>query len=257
MKIKLVDTHAHLYVKEFASDIGIILERAQANGVEKIYLPAIDSTEHSNLLHLAERFPEICLPMMGLHPCSVKENYKGELVIVEKLLGEHRFYAVGEIGLDYYWDKTYIAEQKTAFSRQIEMAVSAKLPIAIHSRQSTSDCIEIVKQYQDGNLKGVFHCFSGTEAEARQIVDLGFYLGIGGVITYKNAGLAEILVNIPVENLVLETDSPYLSPVPYRGKRNESSYLGHILDKLSAVKGMDKSGMAAITTQNAEKLFGR
>ncbi len=193
--------------------------------------------------------------MMGLHPCSVKENYKQELGLVQQWLSERKFAAVGEIGLDYYWDKTFTDQQIDAFEQQIDWAKEYRLPIVIHSRDAMQDCIDIVRKKQDGHLKGVFHCFSGTGKEAREIIDLGFYLGIGGVITYKKAGLAELLEKIELSALVLETDAPYLTPAPFRGKRNESSYLKYIAAKLAEVKRTSIEEVARVTTENARKIF--
>jgi TatD DNase family protein len=253
----LVDTHSHLYVDVFKDDIQQVMDRATKEGVTKVYLPAIDSEELENLLALEALFPGKCLAMMGLHPCSVKADVQKELALVEEWLGKRKFAAVGEIGLDYYWDKTHVEQQKTAFHQQIEWALHYNLPIVIHSRQSTQDCIDIVKQHQKGQLRGIFHCFGDDEATARQIIELGFYLGIGGVLTYKNSGLAQTLSNISLDHLVLETDSPYLTPVPFRGKRNESSYIKYIAAKLAEVKRVSMEEVARVTTGNAEIVFGK
>lgn len=254
--IQLIDTHSHLYIKDFSDDIQQVMDRVAQEGVQKVYLPAIDSGELENLLMLEQRFPEKCMAMMGLHPCSVGETVEKELKLVEEWLGKRKFAAVGEIGLDYYWDKTHIDRQKSAFHQQIEWALHFDLPIVIHSRNATQDCIDIVQQHQKGKLKGIFHCFGDNEAMAKQIIDLGFYLGIGGVITYKNSGLAQTLLNISLDHVVLETDSPYLSPVPFRGKRNESSYLKYIAAKLAEVKGVSLEEVASVTTRNAKEVFG-
>ena len=256
MEVQLIDTHCHLYVEAFLEDIDPVIERASAEGVERMLLPAIDSSELNNLLNLEKAWPGKCIAMMGLHPCSVKENYKEELALVGEWLTRRPFVAVGEIGLDYYWDKTFVQEQQEAFHQQIEWALVFDKPIVIHSRDSVNDCINIVKQHQSGLLKGVFHCFSGDLSVAEKIIDLGFYMGIGGVLTYKNAGLAEVVKNIPLEHVVLETDAPYLTPVPFRGKRNESSYLKYIAAKLAEVKNVSVEEVAAITTANAQKIFG-
>lgn len=253
--IQLVDTHSHLYVDLFKDDIQQVIERAVLEGVQKIYLPAIDSQELENLLMLEQRFPAHCVAMMGLHPCSVGNNVETELDLVKEWLGKRKFAAVGEIGLDYYWDKTFVDQQKSAFHQQIEWALHYDLPIVIHSRDSTQDCIDIVSQHQKGKLKGIFHCFGDDEVIAKQIIDLGFYLGIGGVLTYKNSGLAQTLLNISLDHLVLETDSPYLSPVPFRGKRNESSYIKYIAAKLAEVKGVSLEEVARVTTRNSESVF--
>lgn len=251
----LIDTHCHLYVEEFRNDIAEVLEKARAAGVRRFYLPAIDSSEHEAMLSLEAAFPGECLSMMGLHPCYVKENYEEELRLVEDWLAKRKFAAVGEIGLDFYWDRTFEVQQYEVFRRQIELAKHYSLPIAIHSRNSTQECINEVKAAQDGNLRGVFHCFSGSYELAREVVKTGFYLGIGGVVTYKNAGLPAVLEKLGLENIVLETDAPYLTPVPFRGKRNESSYLVYVVEKLAEIYKVSPEEVAAITTANAEKLF--
>lgn len=257
MSIQLIDTHTHLYVAEFSADITDVIQRAENEGVTSFYLPAIDSEVISDLLALEERFPGKCIAMMGLHPCSVKQHYLDELKLVEDWLARRSFAAVGEIGLDYYWDKTFVPEQVQAFHRQIEWALHYKIPIVIHSRDSLPDCIAIVKEHQKGALTGIFHCFTGSYEQAMEIIDTGLYLGIGGVLTYKNSGLGEVVKNIPMERLVLETDAPYLTPVPFRGKRNESSYLKYIAAKLAEIKGVSVEAVAQITTANAQKVFGR
>ncbi len=256
MKMQLIDTHCHLYVKTFRSDIAQVIERAENEGIYRFYLPAIDSEEIPALLELESNYPGKCIAMMGLHPCSVKDNYREELDIVKDWLAKRSCAAVGEIGLDYYWDKTQIAQQKQAFHEQIDWALQYKLPIVIHSRESMDDCIGIVQEHQRGELHGIFHCFTGDLASARKIIDTGFYLGIGGVLTYKNSGLAEVLKEISLEHMVLETDAPYLTPVPFRGKRNESSYIKYIAEKLAEVKGVPIEKVAEITTANAQKIFG-
>ncbi len=233
-----------------------MLERAEKEGVKKILLPAIDSESHAALAELAAQFPGICQPMMGLHPCYVKDNYKDELRIARAYLEKGGFVAVGEIGLDFYWDKTFIEQQYLAFEEQIRWALEFDLPIAIHSRNSTDECIEVVRRNQHGKLKGVFHCFSGNAEQAKQIMDLGFYLGIGGVVTFKNGGLDKVFETIGLDRVVLETDAPYLAPVPFRGKRNEPAYLKYVVEKLATMKGKTIEEVAAITEQNANKLFG-
>lgn len=254
--MQLIDTHCHLYLSAFSEDIRSVIERAAAAGVEQLLLPAIDSSELNNLLDLEKQWPQKCFAMMGLHPCSVKENYREELALVKDWLSRRPFIAIGEIGLDYYWDKTFIREQQEVFNQQIEWALQYGKPIVIHSRNSIVDCIDIVKQHQRGNLQGIFHCFSDDFSSAEKIMDLGFFMGIGGVITYKNSGLAEVVKNIPLEYLVLETDAPYLTPVPFRGKRNESSYLKYIAARLAEVKNVPVEEVAAVTTANAQKIFG-
>ena len=254
--MNIIDTHTHLYLEEFKNDITDVIKRAKEIGVQKFYLPNIDSTSINDMLLLEKQFPDACIPMMGLHPCSVNEQYKSELKLVEDWLAKRSFAAVGEIGLDYYWDQTFIKEQKEAYSLQIEWALQYNLPIVIHSRNSLQDCIDIVKKHQNGKLKGIFHCFGGTIDEAKQIIDLGFLMGIGGVVTYKNAGLAELLKHISILYLVLETDAPYLTPVPFRGKKNEPAYLIHVIEKIAEAKGISVDEVITATTANAQKLFG-
>ncbi len=259
--MSLIDTHCHLYLKEFENELSELIARAQQNGVEKIFLPAIDSETHKRLLALSQlpitnhQSPISILPMMGLHPCSVKENFDEELKIVEQYLNSGtKFYAIGEIGLDYHWDLSFKEQQLIAFEKQIEMAIERKLPIVIHSRKSTQDCIDVVKKFES-SVRGIFHCFGGTVEEAKQIIDLGFYLGIGGVVTYKNSGLKEVLQQLSLENIVLETDAPYLTPVPYRGKRNEPSYLKLVGESLANVFGTSTAEVAEITSANARSVF--
>ena len=252
----LIDTHCHLYSKEFAADIEEVLQRAIAEGVEKFFLPAIDSTATEAMLNLETRFPGKCMAMMGLHPCYVKDNYKDELAQVEEWLDKRKFAAVGEIGLDYYWDKTHVKEQEEAFRFQIEWSIKYDLPIVIHTRNAMQETINIVKEYVPKGVKGIFHCFGGSNENAKEIINAGFYLGIGGVVTYPKTGLGEVLRHIELEHLVLETDAPYLTPVPFRGKRNESSYLKYVVEKIAELKNVPVEEVAAITTANAEKIFG-
>jgi TatD DNase family protein len=252
----IIDTHCHLYLHEFKNDIADVIKRAEAEGINKFYLPAIDSSEIENIFLLEEKFPGKCFAMMGLHPCSVKENYMQELAIVKDWLNKKKFAAVGEIGLDFFWDKTFIAQQYQAFRTQIELSLQYDLPIVIHSRNAMQETIEIVKEFTSKGVRGIFHCFGGTVENAKEIIDTGFYLGIGGVLTYKKSGLAEVLDEIDLKYIVLETDSPYLTPVPFRGKRNESSYLKYIIEKLALIKNVSVEEVAEITTANAEKIFG-
>ena len=253
--MKLIDTHSHIYLSEFAEDRSEIFERAEKEGVRKVLLPAIDSSTHGDMIGLETANEESCAAMMGVHPCSVKENFEDELKIARDYLEKRSFIAVGEIGLDFYWDKTFTKEQYAAFHQQIEWALEFDLPIVIHSRNSTDECISVVKEHQKGNLKGVFHCFSGDTDQAKKIIDLGFYMGIGGVVTFKNAGLDKVMENINLEHIVLETDAPYLAPVPFRGKRNEPSYLKYVVEKLAVIKNVSIDRIAEITTANAGKLF--
>ena len=256
MRIQLVDTHCHLYGKAFDSDRNEMMKRAIDAGVERFYLPAIDSETFSDVLQLETEYPGKCFAMAGLHPVSVGASFRDELKLVEDWLAKRAFVAVGEIGLDYYWDKTFIKEQQEAFHQQIEWALHYKIPIVIHSRDSMDECIRIVQEHQQGNLRGIFHCFTGNPDQARAIIDTGFYLGIGGVLTYKNSGLPAALENIPLEHMVLETDAPYLTPVPFRGKRNESSYLTYVADALASIKKVSAEEVGRITSVNAQKIFG-
>ena len=251
----LIDTHTHLYDERLINDEGQI-QRAIDAGVTRMYMPNCDSNTIAGMLQLADKWEANCMPMMGLHPCYVKEHYKEELAIVAEWLGKRKFYAVGEIGLDYYWDLTFKAQQIEALETQIDMALKYELPIVIHSRESTADCIDIVRKKQNGKLKGIFHCFGGSMEEAKQIVELGLYLGIGGVVTYKNTNLPEILAEIGLDYVVLETDAPYLAPVPYRGKRNESSYIPVIAQKIADIKNIALAEVASVTTRNARAVFG-
>ncbi len=255
-RMTLIDTHCHMYLPDFEADISEVVQRARESGVEKCYLPAVDSHTMDQLLGLESRFPGFFVAMAGLHPCSVQENYLQELELVKSLLARRTFAAVGEIGLDYYWDRSFDTQQMEAFETQIGWAMQYDLPIVIHSRNSIDECIEVVARHQSGSLKGIFHCFSGSLEQARKIIGLGFYLGIGGVLTYKKSTLPDVLQHISMDHLVLETDAPYLPPVPFRGKRNESSFLTFILEKLAHIKGVSAGEAAGMTTSNAKKIFG-
>lgn len=252
----LIDTHCHLYSKEFGTESQEIINRAKTVGIEKFYLPAIDSEVIDAMLSLEAANPGVCYAMMGLHPCSVNDRVTVELNLVKEWLDKRPFVAVGEIGLDFYWDKTYAEQQKMAFVLQMEWALEKNLPIVIHTRNAMQETIDMVKPFAAKGLKGIFHCFSGSYESAKQIVAMDFMLGIGGVLTYKNAGLPEALDKIGLEHMVLETDAPYLSPVPYRGKRNESSYMIEVAKKLAEVKKVTLEEIATITTANAQKIFG-
>ena len=252
----MIDTHSHLYAEEFIDDIDAVVERSKAAGVKKVFLPAIDGTTHQSMINLAKKYPGYCIPMMGLHPCYVDLNYEKELDLVESWLGQEQFAAIGEIGLDYYHSTEFKEQQIDAFSKQIKLALKYNLPIVIHTRSSMDDCIKMVEQEGGGQLKGIFHCFGGDERQANKIIELGFMLGIGGVVTYKNAGLARVLENISLEHLVLETDAPYLTPVPFRGKRNETSYIRYVAEKLAEIKSVIVDEVENITTANAKKIFG-
>jgi TatD DNase family protein len=252
----MIDTHAHIYADEFDDDIASVVSRAKVAGIKRILMPAIDTETHARMLKLENDLSGYCLSMMGLHPCSVKANYLDELKVIEQYFNERKFIAVGETGLDFYWDLSFKEQQYEAFHQQAEWALHYNLPLVIHSRNSTNECIEVVQQHQKGGLKGVFHCFSGTAEQARKIVDLGFYLGIGGVLTFKNAGLDKAIADIDLKHIVLETDAPYLAPVPFRGKRNECGYILYVAEKLAELKGVTVNEIESNTTDNAQKLFG-
>ena len=251
------DTHAHLYLEEFDADRDAAIDRAVVSGVTKILLPNIDSSSVHPMLNLSSVHPSICHPMMGLHPTSVKHNWQEELDIIGEYLDapEYCFCAVGEIGIDLYWDKTYMEQQKEAFSRQLDLAVRHNLPVAVHTRNSFDLAADIIESKENSRLRGVFHCFGGNIAQAKRAVSLGFMLGIGGVITYKNSGLQQVVATIGTEHLLLETDAPFLPPVPHRGERNESSYIPLIAAKIAEIKGVDLETIARITTENAIPLF--
>jgi TatD DNase family protein len=233
-----------------------MIERAQHIGIQEFYLPGIDSEAIDGMLNLEKQYPNICFPMMGLHPCYVKDNYLQELNIVENWLKQRKFVAIGEIGLDFYWDKTFATQQQEAFEQQMQWALDYRLPIVIHTREAMQATIDAVKPFAKKGLKGIFHCFSGSYESAKEIIGMNFLLGIGGVVTYKNAGLSEVVGKLDLKHVVLETDAPYLSPVPFRGKRNESSYLEFVLKKIAEVKQITIEEVATITTQNAKELFG-
>ena len=253
--MKLIDTHTHFYLKEFEEDFEQALQRARDAGITKFYMPGIDSTVIDDMLKLEKLYPHEFFPMIGLHPCSVKEDYLKELKIVEDYLSQRKFVALGEIGLDFYWDTAFIKEQYNVFNKQMELALSYRLPIVIHTRNAMQQTIEAVKPFAAEGLSGIFHCFGDSNEMAKQIINMGFYLGIGGVLTYKKANLPEALKDIDLKHIVLETDAPYLSPVPFRGKRNESSYLLNIAEKLAEAKGVPIEEVARITSENAEKIF--
>ncbi len=253
--MKIVDTHTHLYLEEFDTDRNGVVKEAINNGVNTMLLPNIDRTTIEAMEILSKSFPENCFPMMGLHPTSVKNDYEKELTLIEQKLEDGQYIAVGEIGIDLYWDKTFHEQQKDAFRRQLRMAKKHHLPVTIHTRDSFQDVYPIVKAELDDDLKGVFHCFLGTVDEAKKIMDLGFLMGVGGVITFKNAKIGEVIKDVPDRYLIFETDAPYLTPVPFRGKRNQSAYIPYILEKTASLKKMPPETLADITTENAVKLF--
>ena len=256
--MQFIDTHSHLYSSQFDEDRTQAINDAISAGVSTILLPNISSEYTKGMLEVCGEFPENCFPMMGLHPCDVNEdNIEGELIHVEHELAKGKYIAVGEIGLDLYWDKTKLEIQKKAFIHQIELAKKYKLPIAIHVRDSFAEAIEIIEKLNDENLRGVFHCFTGSVEDAQRVINVGgFYLGIGGVLTFKNSGLDKTIAAIELQHLILETDAPYLAPTPFRGKRNESKYILNIAEKLAEVHQIDIEDVARITTINAKKLFG-
>ncbi len=254
--MKFVDTHTHLFLEHFNDDIDDVIKRAIEKGADKFFLPNIDSTSINDVLALTKKYPENCFPIVGLHPTSVKENFEKELELVEQLLEKEKFYGIGETGIDLYWDKNFIKEQEEAFSFQIGLAKKNKLPIIIHVRDSFDEVFKVVDKHNTDNLTGIFHCFSGDYKQAQKIMDYGgFKLGIGGVVTFKNSKLAETVSKISLENLVLETDSPYLAPTPFRGKRNESSYLKYIDEKIADLHQVTLEEVAKTTTQNAFDIF--
>ena len=253
--MQLVDTHTHLYLDQFNNDLELVMQRAFEIGVEKFIFPAIDSSYSKKMLDIKNKYPDNIFLMSGLHPVYVKENYKEELEKVSLSLKNHKFIAIGEIGIDLYWDKTFLKQQQDAFEYQIRLAIANDLPIVIHSRESFDEIFEILDNENCEKLRGVFHCFTGSLNQAKRAIDLGFKLGIGGVVTFKNGGLDKFIDQINLEHIVLETDSPYLAPVPFRGKRNESYYIKYVLNKLSEIYNISETKIAEITNQNSIDLF--
>ncbi len=252
----ITDTHTHLYSKDFEEDRNEMIQRAIDAGVSRFFIPAIDSTFTQAMYDLEKAYPENIFLMMGLHPTHVKDNYLDELQHVEEELAKRKFYAVGEIGIDLYWDKTHLQEQKNAFRKQIQLAKQYKLPIVIHCRDAFDEVFEVLEEEKADDLFGIFHCFSGTYEQALQAISYNMKLGIGGVVTFKNGKIDQFLNQIELKHIVLETDSPYLAPVPYRGKRNESSYLVNVVDKLAAIYSLSPQEIARITTENSKSVFG-
>lgn len=252
----MIDTHTHLYSEEFDGDRSEMIQRALDKGISKFFLPAIDSEYHENMLTLESEYPGKIFAMMGLHPTYVKpEGWENELQIVENYLKQRKFSAVGEIGIDLYWDKTTLDIQIKAFEQQIDWAMAYDLPIVIHTRESFDQVFEVLEGKKHPKLRGIFHCFSGSLEQAKHAIDLNFLLGIGGVVTFKNGKIDQFLHEIPLEKIVLETDSPYLAPVPHRGKRNESAYLDLVVGKLVDIYKIDFAEIDRITTENADKIF--
>ena len=256
MSIIFTDTHTHLYAEEFDSDRNFAIQNAIDQGVKRFFVPAIDSTSVSKMYDLEAQFPENIFLMAGLHPCYVKENYQHELFLVEQQLQTRKFIAIGEIGIDLYWDKSTVAIQKKAFQHQIQLAKKYQLPINIHCRDAFNEIFEVLSLEKSADLRGIFHCFSGTYDQALQAISFNMKLGIGGVVTFKNGKIDQFLDKIPLEHIVLETDSPYLAPVPFRGKRNESSYIPIIAEKLASIYNLPIAEIAKITTENSKMIFG-
>lgn len=253
--MNLIDTHAHLYIDAFDEDIDAVILRAKENKVSKIFLPNIDETTSERLIELWQKDTHFFYPMMGIHPCSIKRDFKPQLELIFKLFEKYPFIAVGEIGLDYYWSTDLIEQQKEAFTQQIRFAKSKKLPIAVHCRDAYDDVLHILEQEQDGTLKGVLHCFTGNIDQAKRLEKIGFKMGLGGVLTFKNAGLDKVVAELPLENFILETDAPYLAPHPHRGKRNESAYVKLVAEKLATIYNVSLKEVETITTKIAMELF--
>ena len=253
--MNIIDTHTHLYLKQFNKDIDLVINRSKEIGVKKFIFPAIDSSHFDSMHSLKNKYPDNIYLMSGLHPTNVKENYKNELDFVVDSLKTRDYVAIGEIGIDLYWDKSFLNEQQEAFTFQIRLAIKHDLPIVIHCRDAFDEIFEILDKENCDKLRGVFHCFTGTLEQAKRAIDLDFVLGIGGVVTFKNGGIDKFLNQIDLKHIVLETDSPYLAPVPFRGKRNESSYIIHVVEKLSEIYGLSNEEIADVTTKNAEKVF--
>jgi TatD DNase family protein len=251
-----IDSHSHIYSEEFNDDRSVAIQRALDLGIEKIVLPNIDISSIKPMLDLVSVYPEACFPLMGLHPTSVKENYIEELKVVEKWLEQQKFYGIGEIGIDLYWDKTFYKEQEEAFRLQIQWAKERNLPVVIHVRDSFDEVFRIMEKESGGDLTGVFHSFTGSVEQANRIIDFGFMIGINGIVTFKNSGLGDVVKRISLENLLIETDSPYLAPVPNRGKRNESANIIYIAEKIADIHSVQLEEIERVTTENTIKLFG-
>ena len=253
--MQYIDSHSHLYLEEFAYDRDEVISRAVSSGINKILLPNIDSSSVKSMLDTAKKYAGICYPMIGVHPTSVKKDFLKEFELVKEWIEKEKFIAIGEIGIDLYWDKTYFNEQAQLFKMQIELALSKDLPIVIHARDSFLQIFKLLKEYEGSPLRGVFHAFTGDTGEAEHIINSGFYIGIGGIVTFKNSGLDKVVADIGIDKVLLETDAPYLAPTPYRGKRNESSYIPLIAKKISEVCGRSIDDVAKQTSTNALNLF--
>jgi TatD DNase family protein len=252
----LTDTHTHQYYEADPEKRAGLMRRCFENDVNRLFLPNVDVASMPMVMGLTAEYPENCFPMLGLHPCDVKDDWQQQLETIGAAIPKQKIYAIGEIGIDLYWDKTTLDKQVEAFKIQIAWAKANRLPIVIHCRDAFNEVYEVLLQEQDENLRGIFHCFSGTLEQANKIIDVGFYLGIGGVVTYKNGGLDKVVQEIDLKHIVLETDSPYLTPVPYRGKRNESSYLVYVAQKVAELHHTDIANVADITTANSKIVFG-
>lgn len=253
--MEFIDTHTHLYYLYDTPELAAQMQRSFNNGVRYCFLPNVDSKSIDKVLGTVSAYPGNCFAMMGLHPCDVNANYRTELDIIERTLSKNKIYGIGEIGIDLHWDKTTLPLQQEAFRIQTGWAKELGLPVSIHCRNAFDELFELLNEVQDGRLTGVLHCFTGTAEQAQYAIDLGLHLGIGGVVTYKNAGLDTVVANLDLRHLVLETDAPYLTPVPHRGKKNESSYLIHIAQKIADLKGITVDAIAAATTENAKRVF--
>ena len=251
-RMYFIDTHTHIYLPEFDEDRTLMMQKARDAGVEVTIMPAIDSSTHDRMFTTENSYAN-CFSMIGLHPCSVNQQYENELKLISENLSKRKFIAIGEIGLDFYWDKTFVELQYKAFHAQIEIALAYDLPISIHSRNAIDECIEVVTAHP--GITGVFHCFSGNVEQAKKILELGFMLGLGGVVTFRNAGVDKVIEKVGLNNIILETDAPYLAPVPHRGKRNEPSFIPLIAEKLSMICNCPLVEIAELTTKNARKLF--
>lgn len=252
----LTDTHTHFYYNVHTGKLQEQMQRCLDNNIHRLFLPNVDNESVSAVMDTVAAYPENCFPMLGLHPCSVKENYKEELALIENAITKHKIYAIGEIGIDLYWDKSTLAWQQDAFRAQVAWAKELGLPIDIHCREAFDETFELLDELQDDKLFGIFHCFTGNLEQAQRAIDLGFKLGIGGVVTFKKAGLDAVVREIPLEHLVLETDAPYLAPVPFRGKENESSYLHYVAEKVADLHETSVEEVARITTLNSKSIFG-
>ncbi|WP_291964796.1 TatD family hydrolase [Maribacter sp.] len=252
----ITDTHTHLYSEAFDDDRGEAVQKAIDLGVKRFFIPAIDSTYTESMLALEKDFPGYMFLMTGLHPTHVKDNFEEELAHVEEMLNKHTYYAIGEIGIDLYWEKKYLKEQQIAFRKQIQIAKKHKLPIVIHCREAFDEVFEILEEEKGDNLRGIFHCFTGTFEQAEKAISYNMKLGIGGVVTFKNGKIDTFLKHIDLKHIVLETDAPYLAPTPYRGKRNESAYIVNVLEKLADIHSVSNEEIALLTTENSKEVFG-